>query len=226
MPARSRRTIRTRGRSAVLSPIHLPAGDPTLNPDASLRIVAVSGSLRAVSSNGAVIEALAALAPDGVRIDVFRGLADLPHFNPDLERGTKAIPAVQAWRAALAAADAVALCSPEYAHGVPGAMKNALDWVVGSNEFYWKPTALINAAPHAHFAQDALAETLRTMGAELIAEASVAVRVSGAGLDGAGIAADPDLSAVLRGALDALIHHARAARQRLAEEWPDGVPPA
>jgi chromate reductase len=191
-----------------------------------IRILAVSGSLRAVSSNGAVVEAMRSLAPDGVRLEVFRGLDALPHFNPDLERGTAAIDSVERWREALRTSDAVVICSPEYAHGVPGAMKNALDWVVGSNEFFCKPAALINAAPHAHFAQDALAETLRTMGAALDAEASVAVRASGAGLDAAGIAADPVLSAALRGALNVLAGRARSAAAERARQWPDGVPPS
>lgn len=191
-----------------------------------IRILAVSGSLRAVSSNGAVVEAMRLLAPDGVRVEVFRGLDALPHFNPDLERGSGTIDSVERWREALRTSDAVVICSPEYAHGVPGAMKNALDWVVGSNEFFRKPVALVNAAPHAHFAQDALAETLRTMGAELDAEASVAVRASGAGLDAAGIAADPVLSAALRGALAVLADRARGAAAELARHWPDGVPPS
>ncbi|HEX8394584.1 MAG TPA: NAD(P)H-dependent oxidoreductase [Longimicrobium sp.] len=191
---------------------------------AEVRVLAVSGSLRAVSSNGAVVDALALLAPDGVRVEVFRGLDALPHFNPDLERGTAAIPAVEAWRRALRECGAVVICSPEYAHGVPGALKNALDWVVGSNEFYAKPVALVNAAPHARFAQDALAETLRAMGAAVDGDASVAVRVSGAGLDAAGIAADPALSSTLRRALEVLAARARAAAAELADAWPDGVP--
>lgn len=213
------------GRCAVAFPpddLHFLMTDSAA--DAAVRILAISGSLRAVSSNGAVVDALARLAPDGVRVEVFRGLDALPHFNPDLERGPAVIPAVDAWRAALRASGAVVICSPEYAHGVPGAMKNALDWVVGSNEFFCKPVALINAAPHAHFAQDALAETLRTMGAALNAEASVAVRASGAGLDAAGIAADPALAPVLCGALVRLAEHARAAAAELAGVWSGGAP--
>ena len=93
---------------------------------ATPRLLLVSGSLRAVSSNGAVLDAIAALAPSRIRVTRFDGLADLPAFNPDLDgEGAAPPPAVARWRAAIAGTDAVVICSPEYAHGVPGALKNA-----------------------------------------------------------------------------------------------------
>ncbi|MGF6231050.1 NAD(P)H-dependent FMN reductase [Inquilinus ginsengisoli] len=124
----------------------------------AVKILAISGSLRAGSSNTALLHAMAALAPAGVEVSVYGGLADLPHFNPDLD--PESIPAVADFRALLAAADGVLISSPEYAHGVAGVMKNALDWVVATGEFVDKPVALINASPRAHHAQEALTETL------------------------------------------------------------------
>jgi NAD(P)H-dependent FMN reductase len=106
-----------------------------------VRILAVSGSLRTASSNTALLRAAARLAPEGVEVILYEGLASLPHFNPDLDdldAGT-APPAVMDFRSRLDASDGVLISSPEYAHGVPGALKNAIDWVVSSGEIYEKP---------------------------------------------------------------------------------------
>lgn len=109
------------------------------------------------------------LAPSDVRIKLYDGLATLPHFNPDLDTVFPA-PAVVAWRARVAAADALFISSPEYARGVPGSLKNALDWLVGSSDIVDKPVALLNGSPRSTHAQESLAITLRTISAKLIAE--------------------------------------------------------
>src|SRR5690242_2632218 len=99
-----------------------------------VRILGISGSLRRASSNRAVIDAAARVAADGIAVSVYQELEQLPPFNPDLD--TEDAPVTVArFREALAAADAILICSPEYAHGVSGVMKNALDWVVSSGEF-------------------------------------------------------------------------------------------
>lgn len=105
--------------------------------------------------------------------EFFRGIADLPHFNPDIDREEDVPPlAVAAWRAAIRDADGIVISCPEYAHGLPGSFKNALDWLVSSGEFMEKPTLLLNASPSGgQFAQSALAETLRMIGA-IVLEAS------------------------------------------------------
>lgn len=107
------------------------------------------------------------------------------------------------FRAQLQAADGVLISSPEYAHGVPGVMKNALDWVVGSGEFLNKPVALLNASPRSTYAQTSLTETLTVMTARLIAEASVSIPLPGKKLDEAGIVSDPEISSILRSAIEA-----------------------
>ena len=89
-----------------------------------MRILAISGSLRGGSSNTQALRALTSLVPDGVSVELYEGIGDLPHFNPDLD-GETPIPAVEHFRAALAGADGVVFSSPEYAHGVPGVLKNA-----------------------------------------------------------------------------------------------------
>jgi chromate reductase len=173
-----------------------------------LRILAISGSLRRTSSNTALVEAATRLAPDTVGVSIFRELDGLPFFNPDLDHDDPP-PSVRRFRSVLEACDAVLLSSPEYAHGVPGVLKNALDWLVGSGELVGKPIALINASPRATHAWASLAETLTVMSARVVRDASVTVPLQGRTLDAAGIAADGDLSRTLRSAIEALVKAAQ-----------------
>jgi chromate reductase, NAD(P)H dehydrogenase (quinone) len=94
--------------------------------------------------------------------------------------------------------------SPEYAHGVPGALKNALDWLVGSGELIDKPIAVINASPRATHAFASLTETLSVMSGRIVREASITVAVSGRLKDEQAIGADPAVAAALREALTTL----------------------
>jgi chromate reductase len=168
-----------------------------------IKILTISGSLRSKSSNTTVLQALALLAPDGVSISQCDGLGRLPHFNPDLE-GNEG-DAVVEFRRQLQDSDAIVICSPEYAHGVPGVMKNALDWVVGSGELVDKPIALINASPLSTFAEMSLMETLTVMSARLIQSACVTLPLWDKSLDAAGVAAHPEISNLQRKALRELI---------------------
>jgi NAD(P)H-dependent FMN reductase len=167
-----------------------------------MRFLAISGSLRAGSSNTRIVEALALLAPPGVEVAIYRGLNDLPHFNPDLE-GDAPPAAVAELRRQIGLADGLIICSPEYAHGVVGVMKNALDWLVPSVEFPEKPVALINAAPRAVHAPAHIRETLSVMTARVVEAASVDAPLDGRRLTAAEIAADPVLGPLLAGALAA-----------------------
>jgi NAD(P)H-dependent FMN reductase len=171
-----------------------------------MRVLAISGSLRSQSSNTTLLRAAATLAPPGVDIVIYDRIGDLPHFNPDLDgEGAEPPPAVKDLRDRLDAAAAVIICSPEYAHGVPGSLKNALDWLVSVTVLSDKPVALVNASPRSLFAQAQLAETLRTMAARVIPDASVAVPLSGKKLDEAGMLADPEVAAPLRAAIATLV---------------------
>ncbi|MGZ5199294.1 MAG: NADPH-dependent FMN reductase [Telluria sp.] len=180
-----------------------------------LSILAVSGSLRAASYNTAALRVLAQAAPADVHVQVFDGIGALPLFNPDLDNAP--LPAVAAWRQAIDAADAMVIASPEYAHGISGVLKNALDWAVSMPTFPGKPVALLNTSPRAHIAQDALREVLRTMSARLVPEASLAVPLQGSRLDLDGILARPELVAALRECAAAL-----AAAARVHHGDPDG----
>ncbi len=113
------------------------------------KILGISGSLQARSTNSALIRAAAELAPEGVDFDTFDRLGELPHFNPDIDgEGDAAPPAVGDFRARLGAARGVLIACPEYAFGPPGVLKNALDWVVGSGELSGKRVAVMGASPN------------------------------------------------------------------------------
>ncbi|HSP16695.1 MAG TPA: NAD(P)H-dependent oxidoreductase [Thermoanaerobaculia bacterium] len=137
-----------------------------------MRLVAISGSLRSKSSNTALLQAMRDAAPAGVRLDLYDRLGALPHFNPDLDADSP--PAVVAeLRALLLEADAVLICSPEYAHGVPGTLKNALDWLVGAGELVGKPVVLVNATARSTYAQASLTETLTVMSWKVLPQVTV-----------------------------------------------------
>ena len=180
-----------------------------------MRLLAISGSLRAHSSNGELVRALVTLAAPAIDVDLYDGLADLPAFNPDLdEEGMTPPAAVQRLRRAVGEAHGLVISSPEYAHGVPGALKNALDWLVSGPEMVSKPVGLLNASPRSVHAQQSLAETLRTMSATLVEDACVALPVSGRGLNAETIVADVELRAQLQSVLRAM---ASASADRLIE---------
>jgi chromate reductase len=130
------------------------------------QVLALSGSLRAGSLNTALLHMASACAPQGLCVSVFDAMGALPLFNPDLEAHEPA--AVAYLRSAVAKSDAVLIASPEYAHGVSGVMKNALDWLVASGVFVDKPVVLWNASPRASLALAALRETLTVMSARMV----------------------------------------------------------
>lgn len=163
----------------------------------AVTILAISGSLRAKSTNTALLQACVLLAPAGMRIELHEGTGALPHFNADLD--TESPPAaVAAWRSRVAAADALIIASPEYARGVPGTLKNALDWLAGSSDVVAKPVALLNGSARSTCAQESLVIILKTISARLIAEQPYLAHVLGRTLEAHEIVSDPALAAVLR----------------------------
>jgi chromate reductase, NAD(P)H dehydrogenase (quinone) len=142
-----------------------------------MKVLAIPGSLRAASINAAFCRAAARLAPSPLQVSVFGGLRALPLFNPDLEANPPR--PVQEFRASVADARALIIASPEYAHGISGVMKNALDWLVSFEGFIDKPVAIVNTSARASHADDALREVLRTMSARILSEASVTLPLLG-----------------------------------------------
>jgi chromate reductase len=140
-------------------------------------ILGISGSLQERSSNRALLAAARDLAGDGVEVHEYRGIESLPHFNPDLDRDGAPANVVE-FRSLVRTADGVLIASPEYAFGVPGALKDALDWLVGSGDLYEKPVAVLSAAPSAERGSNARADLERTLegqGARVIASSTIVV---------------------------------------------------
>ena len=135
-----------------------------------VRIVAICGSLQARSSNRALIEAAVRGAPDGVVVTPYVGLAELPHFSADLDSETP--PAgVVALRRQVAAHDAVFITCPEYGHSLPGALKNAIDWLIPSGELEQKIvaiTAATSAPGRGRLGLRALRDTLYAVRADIV----------------------------------------------------------
>ena len=165
-----------------------------------MKIVAISGSLRKASSNTAALRAAARLAPAGVHVAMFDGIAGLPFFNPDLD-GAVVPTTVAAFRDVIGGANGILISSPEYARGVAGVIKNALDWLVASLEFPDKPVALLNTSPRATHALAALRLTLETMSARIVDEACVTLPLLGRASGEDDIVADEELAAPLRTAM-------------------------
>jgi NAD(P)H-dependent FMN reductase len=138
------------------------------------KVLAVCGSLQAKSENLVLLETAAKAAGGDLEVVLFDGIRDLPLFNPDLESAPS--PAVIAWRQALSEADAVLIATPEYGHSLPGSLKNAIDWAIGSGEFYHKViaiTASVKDEARGRQGLAALSQTLRAVDAQIAWEAPI-----------------------------------------------------
>ena len=175
-----------------------------------VQVLAISGSLRRSSSNSALVAAAARLAPAGVQISIFDGLADLPAFNPDFDQ-ERTPDAVVRFRTQLRTSGAILISAPEYAHGIPGALKNALDWVVGSGELIGKPIGLVNTSARATHAWQSLVETLTVMSATVVPGASIVIPLQGP-TDAGMIMDEPALRDPLCAVIEAIAAAARDSR--------------
>jgi chromate reductase len=171
-----------------------------------MRILAISGILRASSTNTTLVRAIATMAPDGIEVTIYDGLGDLPHFTPDLD-GDAPPRSVSYLRDLLRAADGVLICTPEYAFGVPGTLKNALDWTVSSGEFDGKLVAAISASPlytGGEKAHASLLLTLTALGAIVPDEGTLIIPGVKTKLAPNGKVTDPMIAQALTSALNAL----------------------
>jgi NAD(P)H-dependent FMN reductase len=174
-----------------------------------MRLLLLNGSLRAGSTNDAVLATVEQVAAAGVNVERYRDMALLPHFNPDDDHDP--LPsAVADLRRAIDAADALLVCTPEYAGDMPGSLKNLLDWTVGGVETEGKPVAWINASTSpagATGTHRALRTVLTYTGCSVVEDASVHVPVSRSAIAD-GVVVDPDLRAGIAAAVGALTAHA------------------
>jgi chromate reductase, NAD(P)H dehydrogenase (quinone) len=169
-------------------------------------ILAISGSLRPKSSNTAILQIMQTLASDLMNISIYDGIGKLPHFNPDLD-GDDVLASVIDWRTQLKNAEGVIFCTPEYAYGVPGVLKNALDWIVSSGEFMHKPTAVVSASPSpdgGDKANASLVQTLRVMMADISEGTILCIPMVSAKVNSEGLLTDPATETALRSLLEVL----------------------
>lgn len=159
------------------------------------KLVAISGSLRQTSSNTALMNAIIALAPENMKFTIYDGLDDLPHFNPDIDVD-EGPATVRELRTLLREADGVLFCTPEYGNGVPGVLKNALDWLVSTTVFMNKPTAVISASPSpmgGDKAHASLLLTLTMINAKLVDKAALIIPYITMKMNKAGTITDSEL---------------------------------
>jgi chromate reductase len=178
-----------------------------------VKVLAISGSLRAGSHNASLLRAVAELAPAGVEVELWEGLRDVPAYDQDLDDVEPAPAAVVSLREAVAGADAVLFATPEYNHSLPGALKNALDWASrphASHPFRGKPVAVIGSSAGlfgAVWAQAELRKVLGAMGARVV-DLELGVGQAHEKVDTDGTVVDETVRAQLADALGALVEAA------------------
>ena len=173
--------------------------------DKLINILAISGSLKSTSANTNILRAISKIVPKNVSIHIFDGLDKLPHFNPELGND---IETVNGFRQQLRESDGVIFSTPEYAFGVPGVLKNALDWVVSSGELNEKPVVVISASPLYSGGDKALASlllTLTALGANMGAGSSLSIASIKSKITDAGEITSDDTITELKIILDGLL---------------------
>ncbi len=136
-----------------------------------MKILTISGSARNDSSNAKLLDALPMLFPE-YKIYRYQNLQNLPLFHADIEKQSN-LPAVSNWKTALATADAVVICTPEYLHNVPALLKNALEWITTSGELFGKKVLPMTFTPHAprgEKAMQSLLWSLQALNAHVVAQ--------------------------------------------------------
>jgi chromate reductase, NAD(P)H dehydrogenase (quinone) len=170
-----------------------------------IKILAVSGSLRANSSNAILLQYIQHRMPEEVECFIYKGLGALPHFDDAAETPIT----VGVWRKHLQDADAVLICSPEYAFGVPGSLKNAMDWTVGSGELVNKPLALITASTGGEKAHAAWLQIFTALSAHIPEGGALHIPYIRAKLNAAGDIADSATATAIQILVDSLLSVAR-----------------
>lgn len=166
-----------------------------------IKILTISGSLRANSSNTAILRAITKIVPENIEIKLYEGMGELPHFNPDLDNDSPP-ESIRSLRNELNNADGVMICTPEYAHNIPGSLKNLLDWNVSTCLLSNKPVAVIATG---EYACAALLETLRLIEAKTGESITLLLQYSQSKVDADGHIKDTETLQALKSILDAFV---------------------
>ena len=184
----------------------------TEQTEKKINILAISGSLRANSSNDAVIRTAATLVAGKASFIIYDRLGSLPHFNPSTEaqgRLEESAPEVIVFRKLVSEADGLFICTPEYAFGIPGVLKNALDWTVSSGELANKPVAVITAATSGEKAHASLLLTLTALSAHVLEECTLLIPFIRSKIDAEGNVKDMETRTAINSIMDTFINDIR-----------------
>ena len=169
-----------------------------------ITLLAISGSIRANSSNEAVIRTAATLVAGKVNLIIYEGIRSLPHFDPSPD--AQPTPEVTAFRKLLAEADGLLISTPEYAFGVPWVLKNALDWTVSSGELVNKPVAVITASTSGDKAHASLLLTLSALSARVLGECTLLISFVRSKTDNEGNVKDMETITAINRLMDTFIN--------------------
>ena len=178
--------------------------------------MAVCGSLRAESANKSILEAALRCLPKHCEPLMYDGLLDLANFNPDTQ-GNEPDTALELKNYALIS-DAFVFAIPEYAHGIPGAFKNMLDWLVTSGEMIYKPISILNCSPYSQFAPDQLREVLRAMDTRVIETACESFPFRGKSVTADDILQNQNYKDLLSALMLTLVESIPESRREIAEK--------
>ncbi|MED4072228.1 NADPH-dependent FMN reductase [Priestia endophytica] len=182
------------------------------------KVVAISGSIRECSTNTNILENLASFFKEDIDYSIYDKVGEFPHFNPDLddEEGPKVI---EEFRQELNEADALIFCTPEYARGIPGVLKNAIDWLVSSGQLLNKTVAVITASPMVaggEKAQASFLQTLEMLNANVVKNGTLVISSVGTKLNSNGEATDEDTRLSLELLVESIITEMKKKKAPLA----------
>jgi len=177
--------------------------------DNKIKIIAISGSLRNNSSTTSILKHVTKLLPGIMDFTLYDGVGRLPHFDDNGNASAE----VTAFRQLLTEANGIIICQPEYAFGVAGSLKNALDWTVSSGEMVNKPVALITAATSGDKAHAALLLTLKALSAKVVEEATLLISFVRTKLDDKGEVINEEIIQSLTSVVNALIKTIRETHE-------------
>lgn len=169
------------------------------------KILAISGSTRRNSSNELILKFIGEHYAEVLDIELFEGIATLPHFNPDLDQENPPSAVVE-FREKIRAVDGIILCTPEYVFSLPGSLKNAIEWTVSTAVFTDKPTAFIVASASGEAAFDSMNLILTTIQAEIGENARMLVQGVSGKVGKIGEIADHGTLAALDSLVKSLLH--------------------
>jgi chromate reductase, NAD(P)H dehydrogenase (quinone) len=176
-----------------------------------MKLHGISGSLRAASTNIRLLHAARELVPANVDLMVENVISELPQFNPDI--GIDSNDRLAGFVERVRDSDGIVFSSPVYAGGYPGALKNALDWLVGTDAFVEKPFIMLSASNRVPGVEQSLILVLETMGGVHVRDASTTVPLLGSSLSVANIVGDIEMSNSVRSSLTVFV---RTIQQKIA----------